>query len=371
MLLGSQRAEKPVIDYDTCVPEVIRGLPFPKGINWEAIELLVDKGLGTEEEKEDYRQELYQDLKKVGVACLMPRARISYVRARLMLGDFSDYWGWEFRGAYDQGESKAWAANLYWSETWLPKWGGGNIPRLLVLAEQGIGDVVFIASMLPEALIRAQEVIFECDERLHCLLARSFKTPRLKLRPERHFEDRRKDYGKIDAFIPGMDLMRMFRRDISHFPGKAYLKPDPEKVRQFESYRGRVGLCWRGRQGKIDPLKLGLDNPVSLQYGPKREDIESPSLDLWEDVEGIVALSSVLSKVVTVPQSVMHFAGACGKRVEVLWPEEIGIENQFPFDWGILYNDGKLPWYPDVQTFQTFEDWKSRTRNSSEAGLVQ
>lgn len=359
------------VNFDTAIPEAIRGVAFPKKpVNWEALKLVVDSMDCSPEEKKEAREELFQIVRERGVGpAMMPRLRLSYVRARLMLGDFTDYWGWEFRGAYDQGESRTWAADCFWSETWMPKWGGGNVPRLLVLAEQGIGDEVFIASMLPEALVRAQEVIFECSERLHKLLKRSFPTNRLKVMPERDFEDRRKDYGKIDAFVPGMDLMRMFRRDISHFPGKEYLKPDPVRVSEFESYRGRVGIAWSGRQGSIDPHKLGIDRAVSIQYKAKSLGIEEPWLDLFDDIDGVVALCSVLEKVVCVPQSVMHFAGASGVRVEVVWPEIKGVENNFPFDWGIRYNAGKLPWYPNVQTYPSLEDWKSRTKKPSAIGL--
>lgn len=129
--------------------------------------MVVDHACDTALKRTIMRKRLFKAVKKSGLASLAPALRYNYCRARLTLGDFSDYWGWEFRDYGANGQ--AWGAHLYWEETWLAKWGGGPCKRLLVLGEQGIGDAIFAASMLPDCMIRAQEVIYECDERLHTL----------------------------------------------------------------------------------------------------------------------------------------------------------------------------------------------------------
>lgn len=352
--------------------------------NWDALNVLIrhtTKGDASPFWLERMRKDLLKSVRKNGIECMAPAFRYNYCRARLALGDFSDYWGWEFRDAGANGE--AWSAHLYWEETWLTKWGValpfegyypgvghiGRCNRLLILGEQGVGDAIFIASVLPEALLRCNEVIFECDERLHGLFERSF--PRLKCRPERPFEDRRSDYGQIDAFVPAFELMRMFRQDIrgqvrgrDRFPGKKYLVPDEKRVAEFEKYRGRVGVAWLGRQGSIDPLKLELENPLSLQYKHLHREIERAEVDLWSDIEGVVALCAVLSKVVTVPQSVHHMAGAIGAKVEIIVPEipNTVAVNKSPWDYPTAYNHGKLPWYPDAQVFRNVAEWKAGSR---------
>jgi hypothetical protein len=343
------------LDFETTIPEQVRGLPPYRGkVSWEALALALDEMTGPPRQKRQLARD-YKDLvRKHGLSILMPRLRMSYCAARLRLGDFSDYWGWEFRGAHNPDESRSWAANMYWSETWMAKWGGGTIKRLLVLAEQGIGDEVFFASILPECLLRAQEVIYECDPRLHGLLSHAW--PRLQCRPYREFEDRRFDYGPIDAFIPAGELMRMFRRARGHFPGKAYLTPNPERVAEFERFRGRTGISWRGRQGSVEPSAFGIDNPVSLQYGEGSEGIEHPGIDLKNDIEGVVALCSVLERVVTVPTSVQHFAGAVGSQVEIIVPDNVAT--QIHWDYPSSPTGNPLPWYPDARVWDSLDHWR-------------
>lgn len=352
-----------LIDFERQSPEYVRGVRAPKELNWEALRMVVDHACDTQLKKTLMWARLKKAVKKNGLESLAPALRYNYCRARLTLGDFSDYWGWEFRDYGANGES--WAAHMYWEETWLPKWGGGGCNRLLVLGEQGIGDVIFIASVLPEAMVRVKEVIFECDDRLHSLLERSL--PGLQLRSERKFEDRRTDYGRIDAFIPSFELLRMFRRDRRAFPGLPFLKPDLKRLPEVGKYVGRTGIAWDARQGSIDPMVLGIENPLSLQYKQFHREVEQPHIDLWHDIEGIVALCAVLERVVTVPTSVHHFAGALGQRVEIVCPEKRNPEadNLSPWDYSTKYNDGKLPWYANTQVFESVGAWKERSRGRS------
>ncbi len=352
------------IDFLTQQPEAVRGVGWRyRPVNWEALASAVDHSLDAASDRASplkrarMKRALLKAVKKNGIEAIDHRLRYNYVRARLALGDFSDYWGWEFRNAGSNGEN--WAAHLYWEETWLPKWGGGGCDRLLVLGEQGLGDAVFAASILPDAMCRVREVVYECDDRLHSLLSRSL--PGLKCKSERQFEDRRADYGKIDAYIPSFELLRMFRRSRKAFPGLPYLRPSPKRVDELQKYYGRVGIAWRGRQGSIEPGKLGLDNPVSLQYKETHPLVESPEVDLWEDIEGIVALCSVLKKIVTIPTTVHHLAGALGKRVEIIVPEIRNDEalNTSPWDYSTRYNHGRLLWYLDAQVFDNIETWRS------------
>jgi len=351
------------VEFETVIPEKIRGLePYRGKVNWEALELVCKSNDDSELKRARAKQKLFREVKEYGIGNLVPRIRLNYVCARLALGDFSDYWGWEFRGYFNPDESKTWAADLYWSETWLPKWGGGPVKLLLVLGEQGIGDQIFFSSIIPEALTRCGQVVYECDDRLHSLLERSLRG--LVCRPERDFEDRRLDYGKIDAYIPAAELMRMFRKDRSHFPGRSFLKADPERLPEFEKYKGRVGVGWKGRQGSLDPIKLGLEAPISLQYDEQREDIETPEIDLRNDIEGVTALCQTLDKVVTVPTSVHHISGGLGKRTEIILPEIEGLQNAIPWDYPTKYNDGKLLWYKDAQVFETIDSWRSSLKAS-------
>jgi hypothetical protein len=346
-----------LIDFDKHSPEAVRGVRAPEKVNWDALRMVVDHACDTQLKRRLMWARLSKSVKRNGLAYLAPALRYNYCRARLTLGDFSDYWGWEFRDYGANGE--AWAAHCYWEETWLPKWGGGACNRLLVCGEQGVGDSIFIASVLPEAMIRCREVVFECDDRLHTLLERSL--PGLVCRSERQFEDRRADYGLVDAFIPSFELLRMFRRSRASFPALPYLKADPKRVAELEKYRGRTGVAWTARQGSIDPMALGVADPLSVQYKHFHREIEQPQLDLWHDLEGIAALCEVLDRVICVPTSVHHIAGALGKRVEIIVPDVKNkeAENLSPWDYSTLYNEGKLLWYANTRVFPDVNAWRA------------
>ena len=103
-------------------------------------------------------------------------------------------------------------------------------------------------------------------------------------------------------------------------------------------------------------MSLVIENPLSLQYKKTHPDIETPPVDLWNDLEGVAALVSVLGKVVTVPTSVHHIAGALGKRTEIIVPELKNEEIETGFRWD--YPVGKLPWYADATVFADVASWK-------------
>jgi hypothetical protein len=273
---------------------------------------------------------------------LTPQDRYRLCCARLYLRDYSNYAGWEWR------DEAGWSSDLYYKEYETPKWGGGYVNRLVVMGEQGIGDQMMFASILPECRIRVKEVIYECDPRLHELLQRSLGVTCRTIRESGISTDG-------DAYIPAAELMRMFRRRPGDFPRRAYLKPDPERVLGFARFQGRTGVSWRGRQGFIDPRRIGIGG-VNLQYDALDEAFEEPGIDLRNDVEGVVALCAVLDKVVCVPTSVMHFAGAVGAKVEVIEPEVPGeVINQVRWD----SPPGDSAWYPKAHVYRSIEEWKA------------
>ena len=341
-------------DFTRVTPEQVRGVKTGRPVNWAAMELMIRTTDGTELQKSLMRRRLFKAIKQNGIESLTPQFRVHYCSARIALGDYSDYWGWEFRSGTLPG-SEDWSAHLFWDETWMPKWGGGNVNRLLVLGEQGVGDAIFHASMLPEALVRANEVIFETEERLHGVFERSY--PRLKCRPERDFEDRRADYGPIDSFIPAGDLMRMFRRSHNHFPRKPYLKPNPVRVAEMRGYKDKVAVSWMGRQGSLDPMELGFEPSeiVSVQYGASHDKIPEPPIDLKNDIDGVLAVLAVCRELVTVPTSVHHMAGSIGKKTSIIHPTIEGEGNQIK--WDVV--PGPSPFYPNVTVYRTVEEWHS------------
>lgn len=278
--------------------------------------------------------------------------------ARMMLGDYSDWTGWEYRDD--------WAATLWhWRDTKpydVPPWNGVRTPCLYVIGEQGIGDEVFFASCLPEAIKRADRVILECVPRLRSLFERSFgiETIPSDLKDGKRYK--RELPVDVTAWVALADLPRMFRGDLSHFSGKPYLKADIEQIRRFDDYRGRTGVSWRGAQGQ----EKGLIEPgmLSLQYDQAwDEDVDQPQgLDLKNDIEGLLGLLSNLERVVTVSTSVAHFACALGVKTDVVIADpKTGVRgNIFPWKWVCRRTPNRTPWYGCATVYQNLRDYRAR-----------
>ena len=267
-----------------------------------------------------------------------------------MSGDYSNWDGWEFRSDY--------AANLWLNRPLpIPLWDGLPTEHLFVLAEEGIGDEVLFMSLLPEALCRAQKVTVECDPRLEGILKRSF--------PRTLTISRRGTLTKIREWLSGQtlsswilmgDLARYFRRDKSHFPGKPYLKPDPS--RNLEGFRGRTGVSWSGNHGRLEALIQ--PGALNLQYDETHPLLEEPGIDLKNDIEGLLALCSVLGRVVTVSTSIAHIAGSVGCPVDVIHaPPGSGGKNDMDIlNW--KWPEGKSPWYGSATAYRNLKQYEMR-----------
>jgi len=109
-------------------------------------------------------------------------------------------------------------------------------------------------------------------------------------------------------------------------------------------------------------MALGIDRPLSLQYDEQRPDIKTPHMDLRNDIEGVVALCSVLDNVVTVPTSVWHMAAAVGTYAEVVMTprgsEADGIVDEL--DWHCP--EGPSPFYRDSVVYRDLKNYIHATR---------
>ena len=230
------------------------------------------------------------------------------------------------------------------------EWPGGPAHRLLVLAEQGLGDELLFASCWSDLaeLVRngaLGSAAVEVDPRLRPLAVRSF--PGIEWIDRLPPGERRYSHIAATHWAAAGDLPTLLRRRIADFPSAAgYLVPDPARVAGFREWlsveapeRYCVGLCWRSGlrtadRGRYYPqledcLPL-LDVPrirlVALQYDDFTAEVAAtwpadrpsllipPGLDRRDDLDGVAALIAALDATTTADTAVLALAGAIGAR---------------------------------------------------------
>ena len=99
----------------------------------------------------------------------MHEARLNRALARLKLGRFAEAWP-------DYEARKCARGNYVPRALPLPEWQGQPLRdrRLLIYAEQGIGDQIMFASCVPDVLTQAGSCMIECAPQLVPLFRRSF-----------------------------------------------------------------------------------------------------------------------------------------------------------------------------------------------------
>lgn len=260
------------------------------------------------------------------------------------------------------------------------KWWDGTekVPgKLLIWAEQGIGDEVQFAGLIRRITERGIEVIIECDGRLAPLLRRSFPGTVVVERtnpPSSLLEGRSITHQLPMASIPG--VLGLAPDSVPMYFGieKLFIRPDKNKRERFRrEYKNKtgkllVGISWRsgnrqeGKKRSVDLEKWGLilnvegTRFVNLQYGDcaselrevcNRFDVEivdDERVDPLKDLEDFAAQMAAMDLVISVDNSTVHFAGAIGLQVWTLLPS-------VP-DWRWMTGTDRSFWYPTMRLFR-------------------
>ena len=248
-----------------------------------------------------------------------------------------------------------------------PLWDGQPCRKLAIWREQGIGDQIAYATMLPDLIARGQDFVCELDERLLPAFRRSF--------PQSDFVGKGHagvGFEGCDAHIPLMSLAQFFRPDAESFIAqpKRLLRADWRvDTGMPEHWKRRIAISWRSFHPPINigqerrksttlsvfaPLALRDDlELITVQYGDVKGEIEDfrlanpltvPALDLFNDIDGILALISTCDAVVTTSNVTAHFAGALGVPCYLMYLRGIA-----PFYYHRPGPDGRSLWYPSVR----------------------
>lgn len=269
-----------------------------------------------------------------------------------------------------------------------PRWAPGDEvagKSLLVVCEQGLGDEVLFANLLPdviEALGPQGRLTLAVEPRLVAMFQRSYPTARVgahatyqaegrTYRPLPFLDDAA--MAQIDLWAPIGSLLRQHRRDLADYPARErYLEADPARVAHWRGVldgapRGRkVGLLWKSgstlgaRHRYFSPFEGWapvLAAPgvtfVNLQYGDCAAELEQarrdfgveiwnpPGIDLKQDLDEVAALSCALDLVIGFPNATSNIAAACGAPSWLV--SNLGA-------WPRLGTD-RYPWYPQMRVF--------------------
>ena len=308
------------------------------------------------------------------VQAAYPEARFNLALALLKAGHF---------------KTGALAYESRWQAEWRGKerpfagrrWSGRALPAgpLLLWGEQGIGDEIMFAGLLPTAAVAAQTAcLVECAPRLVPLFARSFPTIQVFPRTNPPAPELRDDL--VHAPLGALPSL-LWPVDRPPAAPPAFLRPDPDVVARMRARLAafgpgrKIGIAWRGghpaaAQPRLipppawQPLLARADVvAISLQHGPPPGEMEAlarttgatlhvlDDVDPLQDMDTFGALLAALDAVVSVDNSTVHLAGALGVPTAVL----LAVEADWR--WGI---DGvPCPWYRSVMRLrqQTPADW--------------
>ncbi|MCC5995230.1 MAG: tetratricopeptide repeat protein [Oceanicaulis sp.] len=314
-----------------------------------------------------------------------------YAHTLLAAGHISKGWEW-----YE------WRRNMHYKHATnflIPgrSWNGADRSELagktlVVVGEQGLGDEVLFANILPDVIEAAGpdgQVRIACEKRLIPLFARSFPTAQVA----RHYTIEREGrqhrsapelvkQGDHDYWAPVGSLMRAFRPDAQSFPDRdAFLTPDAARVDAFRAQLAalgpglKIGLLWKSLKmdatrskhfAAFDLWEPVLKTPgatfINLQYGDTAEDIAAAEkrfgvpihtpdgLDLKDDLDGVAAIGKACDLVLGPMNATTNLAAAAGGNVWFIRPSLV--------TWAML-GQREMLWYPRSRTFagKFYRDW--------------
>jgi tetratricopeptide (TPR) repeat protein len=260
-----------------------------------------------------------------------------------------------------------------YSKTFLqPYWDGSASladKKLLVVSEQGVGDIIQFSRYIPEIGKIAKKVIFATRESLLQLFS-VFCCDNISVINE-------KKLPKFDIYCSVVSLPHVFGTTLNSIPAKVpYLFADPQKIKKIRSVLGkknkiRIGIACSGSQFHLSdkyrsiPL-VNFSNLFKLPYEfhllqkeIRPDDINYiqeggrlfTHVDELDDFSDTAALISEMDLIISVDTSIAHIAGALAKPVWILL--------QWASDWRWLLNREDSPWYPSAKLFRQKKrgDW--------------
>jgi Glycosyltransferase family 9 (heptosyltransferase) len=256
-----------------------------------------------------------------------------------------------------------------------PRWTGQDLKdkTILVVQEQGLGDVIQFSRFLYPLHATGARIILQVNNNLAPLFANSAIISEVV--------DLADTPTGFDYWTPIMSTAGILGVTLQNLPQQlSYLSARSDLVAGWGQQLGpkrrlRVGICWSGRpdswinRHKGMPFEAMTDlvarNPgyewINLQFECSEDQarvlagmgVINPAAQVGNFAD-TAALMHHLDVVVTVDTSVAHLAGALGR------PTWVAL-NWYGTDWRWLLARDSSPWYPSARLFRqpAMGDWTS------------
>jgi len=301
-----------------------------------------------------------------------PRTLFNLGYLFLLMGRYEEGWPlYQYRCDPRMDELAVLAPNFSF-----PVWKGENLSgkKILVMHEQGFGDVIQFARYIPVLKKRgAAHITLICQKPLKPLLL-GLKDVDLVLCSN---EEDKPKIGAHDCWTFLVSIPYYVKTNIKTIPTSAGCFTVPrERLEKWcvrlPSKGLKVGLVWKGSLTRMNDHRSLSDlaqlkslwsipgiSYVSLQKEKNEDDLpilpkEQPLYHLGTDIKDFADSAAILKQLdllICVDTAIAHLAGALGMPVWVMLP--------FTADWRWFVDRKDNPWYPSMRLFQQREqgDW--------------
>lgn len=297
--------------------------------------------------------------KALAINAFLPGPHFQLAEALLLRGEWERGWN-EYQWRFDLPGN----APLM-PPTTQPRWDGTPFDdgTLLLIADQGFGDVIQFSRYIPWAAERCPNIAIATATELMPLLRQVYPAARL------FNEWRTAPPFRAFRALSGLPALHGTRPD-RMLGGEPYLHADPTRAAAWKERLNRltptaarrVGIVWAGRathnNDRWRSASLADFAPlaalpgvalVSLQKGPAAAQTgqyfgAAPLVNIGAEIvdfEDTMAILESLDLLITVDTSVAHVAGAMGRKTFVLLARAP--------DWRWLLDRTDTPWYPSLR----------------------
>lgn len=295
--------------------------------------------------------------------------------------------GWFKEGwaLYEHGLNVKASGPQRWQRSLVKVFSSGEVPiptvvkelagkRVLVMGEQGIGDTMMFAQLLPRLTEVASKVYFCPGIRLEQIYRDSLKDVKIVA-----VEEVREIRGELDCQIPIGSLTKFFFSDRpeghegfdGYLVAKQSMRHNLARRYKLEGLGSKplIGVSWQGggKKGRIEKKSIQLERMVnglvsskydlvSLQYGDDARFVkklnervgrnvlyDDPEIDAMKDMDLWLAQVSLMDGVVSIANTTIHGAGGLNVPTYAVVTKHA--------DWRWLEEDigGNSLWYSSVR----------------------